>query len=1242
MIAKEKNTKRIRIVRRLEKIIEDELSRLGLKLKDVNALQIGEMQMCKRFKVKPIVLAMLPLLAAGGAFAQQDEKADDVEVIKVTGYRGSIQKAINEKRTSKNIVDSIHAEDVGKTTDQNIADALSRVTGISIQTEDGEGTKITVRGTDPNLNNISLNGISLTSGGENQAVDLSAYSADILSQMTVYKTSSADQDEGSLGANVVLRTGKPLSFKDDVRKLTVQGRYDDLSDEFDQKLSGAFSEKFFDDRLGLMMTAAYETQSVRKDQVSGAWDNPFRPLHVEKRYNYDGQGTKEENRLEELPIAKDTEGNLVYGGQSFFYQRALNYSLMRNQRDRATISGAIQFQPSDDTDIQLDLSYSKQIVERDDHKIGVNAPAFWAGETEDNHTVGSELASYKDEDGNPFYHPEVADPQEDWWVVDMETRTVVKALNRYGSGNLNRQQDKNETVNKVATLSINHIITDDLVVDFKAGYSSSDYEIIYNENVSTGNWLTAPNEVKREIPLDVLNPVGYDCTTGKCQIVVGAEDSTYTYMFDGTNDNANNRVETGFNPMDPNSHHLSWFSLADGYTKDTNASVYLDFDWDTDLLESVGVYQIEFGGKASRREKDTYRFDTFFQGDSISAFDPVTGEPVKGKRVSSIKTSEVLDNEEWDVDGWMDGLVGSNPNYPSEFMEDGWGLINTQKALYNLFALDGASQNFNDSGSRRIVTETQSFYGKLNFEYFDGTLSGDIGVRYVKDERESFGTNSLKYYRVDDVFTPHEMVANGLWDTNQRECTPHDNTYRTTKLDGTGVVPEGGAFNGYDENGNAKTYYEGESIPNQYPCFDPWVANGYVSGQPTGDFMAPDEPAPNGRGWWQVIRHADSSTVDYSQQEGGTDRSRRNIPASASFKQSMWLPSLNLNYQVGEDMIVRFAASQTMARPPIDQTRPNFTYTESLWADWSTGKVFNPELKSLTSNNLDLSWEWYFNQTGQLSIAVFSKDIEDFTDEVSDRFYYKDLRREEDLSSLSGLDFLIPLPTDGTDYKAGEDISYNGNTSACHPDRVIAYKLKQELPFGCDEIDVKIVRNGASQTSRGVEFTYRQTYDFLPSPFDGTGVNFNYTLSKSEFEKEQLEVSGSELGGTPMAYTPEHTVNTALYWQKWGHSMKLTHRYTSEQVAQRKMSSGILWLDTKSTVDFSANYKVNEHVSFSLNLLNLTDAEHRTFWTSTESDLGDETLYDEGLVTDGEGTKSRTVTNYKTGRRARIGVRVNF
>ena len=105
----------------------------------------------------------LPLLA-------QEEANQDVEVIQVTGFKSSIKESTRLKRDAAGVVDAISAEDIGKFPDTNLAESLQRITGVSIDRSNGEGSKVTVRGFGPDYNMVTLNGrtmpaASLPAGG---------------------------------------------------------------------------------------------------------------------------------------------------------------------------------------------------------------------------------------------------------------------------------------------------------------------------------------------------------------------------------------------------------------------------------------------------------------------------------------------------------------------------------------------------------------------------------------------------------------------------------------------------------------------------------------------------------------------------------------------------------------------------------------------------------------------------------------------------------------------------------------------------------------------------------------------------------------------------------------------------------------------------------------------------------------------------------------------------------------------
>ncbi|WP_143873419.1 TonB-dependent receptor [Catenovulum sediminis] len=1164
-------------------------------------------------KLAPTSIAVLTALTVNYGWAAEENnektKAEEVETIEVTGYRGSVLKSINEKRNAGTIVDSIFAEDIGKNTDQNIADALSRVTGVSVQTEDGEGTVISVRGAAPDLNNISLNGITLTSGGENQAVDLSVFSSDILSSINVYKTSSADHDEGSLGANVVLNTVKPLNVANERLTAELQGRYNQFADETDYKVSASMIKKFFDDRFGVALTVSDETDTIRKDQIGGDWQTAYQAVDV--RANG----------------ARDLEGNLITEDTRALMRKTMAYELHQNVRERQTINAGFQFLATEDTDIQLDLAFTKQKVLQDNHTISVRAP----------NPSSAEFDNFAE------------DPQQDWWVVNTESHTLVKYLNRHGTGAYGRNQGGNETDTKTATLKFEHFFTDNFKANLTAGYSRSDYESLPNSNVNTANWGTLPRQVLNNTPLDTLEPVGYDCTGGeKCQFVVATED--YIYVPGGINDNESNIASGGFNPLDPYASHVGYVARSDDRTTDVNKSVYLDFDWTVDM---AGITKIEFGAKISQRDKDVYRGYQQFQGSPETVFD-AEGKPINGQTTSDIFVVDILDQGSLPVDDFMSDLVGSRDEYNDDFLA-GWGLINADKAFEEIFGLSDFSISNDESASRRMIQDNHSLYGKLNFSYLDDRLTGDIGLRYVHTEVESpKGSSTAKFFDGDRIFAGHELIANGLFDDTNDACPPNQNGNRLIRIDGTYVLSEGEIFiEDPNAGGQGDGVKEGAGTPidNYYPCYDTNLAiitNG--EDNTITQYLSPEEALAkgwNGRSWWQNYRHTDTST----QRRFDDGREQRYYQSQGYSENDMWLPSLNLNYLVSNEVIARFAVSKTMARPRFDDLRPNWQYNEDVWGEFSRLSAPNPNLEPLKSTNLDLSLEWYFDKTGQISLAAFNKDMTDFPEEVESRFYIRDLRRDYDVEQVDLEDLLISKSVDllpGQDYQMRD-----GLTVQCMPDRIVQDKLQDSFNLGCEDVRVSALRNGKSAYTRGIEFTYRQTYDFLPGALSGVGTNVNYTFQDSESEAESFELAGIATGvklqALPQRYTPRHTLNTAIYWEKFGHSLKLTHRFNTMQLVARGDEGGVLWQDDRETLDFSAVYKLNKHVSFTFNALNITDDTVRTFFTSSDMDLGltDENgiaiPFDEGNpMTDSSVDTSRTVAESQLGRRYRVGVRVNF
>ncbi|MBQ3302731.1 MAG: TonB-dependent receptor plug domain-containing protein [Eggerthellaceae bacterium] len=150
-----------------------------------------------------------------------EEKAT-LGTIEVTGIVGSLDRALNLKRTNTTIVDAISAEDVGKFPDTNLAESLQRITGVQMTRDsNGEGQYVSVRGLPTDFTLATYNGmtmptVDLANGGangeQNRTFNYNVISPDFLSSLEVYKGSRADLDEGGIGATVDLRTVTPFGI----------------------------------------------------------------------------------------------------------------------------------------------------------------------------------------------------------------------------------------------------------------------------------------------------------------------------------------------------------------------------------------------------------------------------------------------------------------------------------------------------------------------------------------------------------------------------------------------------------------------------------------------------------------------------------------------------------------------------------------------------------------------------------------------------------------------------------------------------------------------------------------------------------------------------------------------------------------------------------------------------------------------------------------------------------------------
>lgn len=305
-----------------------------------------------QFKPNLIQMAMIATglsLTSVPVFAQSDDTQaeDNVEVIQVSGIRGSLQRAQAIKMDSTSIVEALSAEDIGKLPDTSIAESLSRLPGLAGERRNGRTSGISVRGFNENYVGTSLNGRELLGMGDNRGVEFDLYPTEIISNILVYKTPEAGMTTQNIGGSIDLQTVKPLSAESTV---TLNGtleknKEDAANPDFDNqghRLSFNFVDQFLDNTLGVALTVA-TMESPRQEQQFRGW------------------GYADANPDKAASGVDVPEGTLVLGGHDSFARSAM--------MNRDSVAAVIQWAPQDQLNIQFDALYIDFL--EDDARRGV-------------------------------------------------------------------------------------------------------------------------------------------------------------------------------------------------------------------------------------------------------------------------------------------------------------------------------------------------------------------------------------------------------------------------------------------------------------------------------------------------------------------------------------------------------------------------------------------------------------------------------------------------------------------------------------------------------------------------------------------------------------------------------------------------------------------------------------------------------------------------------------------------------
>jgi TonB-dependent receptor len=306
-----------------------------------------------------------------------DEEVKELDALVVTGIRGSLTSSMNLKRDAQGVVDGIVAEDIGKFPDTNLAEALQRISGVSIDRSIGEGARVTVRGVGPDFNLVLLNGrqmpassIADTGPSNSRAFDFANLAAESVAEIEVYKTSRASTPTGGIGATINIKTARPLENPGFWSSVGIKGVHDTSNDnlpdalqgdDFTPEVSGIFSTTSADERFGVSLSASYQERDLGFNQAAVA--NGWRPFRGDENNwgTIPQTGTPGSENITNRPGPND-----VYS-----VPQNLGYSVNGIQRQRTNGQLTLQYAPLDNLTATLDYTYSENKIQQQRNDLSV-------------------------------------------------------------------------------------------------------------------------------------------------------------------------------------------------------------------------------------------------------------------------------------------------------------------------------------------------------------------------------------------------------------------------------------------------------------------------------------------------------------------------------------------------------------------------------------------------------------------------------------------------------------------------------------------------------------------------------------------------------------------------------------------------------------------------------------------------------------------------------------------------------
>lgn len=987
------------------------------------------------------------LLAAGlvpPAQAQDDDTTltaptNVLEEITVFGVRSSIERSIDDKRFATEVKDSISAEDIGQLPDDNIAEALQRVTGVQMsRSADGEGDFVQIRGI--NNNNVELNGQTVSGSSSNRSINFQDVPSELFSGIEILKAPTADRIEGSLGGTVNLKTRRPLAGnKDMVASLTAKTRYSEIADEYDPDLNAFFKKQWRDTGsgdFGIILNVGTRTVSTVSEVYGGGdfddapaiwarrtsddtlpWGSLYSRPNAAGNWLYDARWLPEgcdpntnnaaQNRCTRF-IDIDVNGDGVADGNDVFYiPNAFGFFENTRTSDRDSFNGTFQWQPSDATNFFIDITRTNIQESLTGSRYSINMNTVRTAPLAAGNNTFDLLANT---DGlGPVYLMTSglmgavttrmgASPSSN--DIDRDSTQITLGGDWQAAEDLNISLEYSTSEGSAKTRDQGAIVMG-INFDCNLQLDANDFAGIVEYDLSGGG--TIPNATLYESPFNA-----------PCWGVDGVQDTL-----------------TAIDPTDVSYERLSYFQFNRVANDTENTADAFRIDATLDFGET-GITSVSLGLRAAERTFDRRQYQNGNQ---------------RGGWPSTLD------------------LDGTNPTQQ----------INVQRIFVNP-----------DANTDPLIAEASAYLQACQRTRGSSSLLSDEGGNLPRTWTSSVGCTAAEI-----------SAAFNLFDVRAER-------------------PDSGGVGYYERTGNRYGVAEDTLALYMMADFRADIGNMELYGNFGGRYV---ETETESIGWVN---------------EGGGSFSL--VTFDGEYRD--FLPSINMNLALNDEMVVRLGLSKSIGRPGLNIISPGISVFRNDQVEGfdGNGTAGNPDVDPVRSENIDLSFEWYYAPASLLSLAYFQKDI----------------------------DSTIFLSNDQVPRQIGDEL----------------FLIRTYDNFPGTKID-------------GFEFGLQHAFESLPGILANTGVQLNYTITDED--TDLVDQEGDPISRRGLS---EDSYNVVLYYDDGRLNTRLAYNWREAFVRRENVTLGFgspnvlpEFEDDRGQLDFAVNFSFTDSLKVNFSAVNINDSQ---------------------------------------------------